>query len=61
MPRTATEQHPFLLEAPDGAAALGLERLAGEVGRLIEVESPLHIHFTPRPKSSATTDDAATR
>lgn len=47
VPRAATQQHPFLLEAPEGAAALGIERLAVEVGRRIEAESPLHIHFTP--------------
>lgn len=48
VPRAAAEQHPFLIYAPEGAAALGIDRLATEVSRLLEAESPLHIHFRPR-------------
>ena len=48
VPRAAAEQHPFLIDAPEGTAALGIDRLATEVSRLLEKESPLHIHFQPR-------------
>lgn len=59
VPRAAAEQHPFLIDAPEGTAALGLERLAVEVSRLIDAESPLHIHFTPRAGGPLHDDDAA--
>lgn len=48
VPRAAAEQHPFLLESPAGPAAAGMNRLAIEVPRLVEAESPLHTHFRRR-------------
>jgi flagellar biosynthesis protein FlhG len=48
VPRAGAEQHPFLLESPEGPAAAGMNRLAIEVPRLVEAESPLHTHFRRR-------------
>lgn len=53
VPRAAAGQHPFLIDAPDGAAALGIDRLAVEVPRLLETESPLHVHFRRNAAPSA--------